>query len=188
VLNRVIDGVSSLAARAGSDVIVRLPGEPVVAAIDTRRVERILRNLLGNALEHGEGMPIEITLASDEHAVAITVRDHGIGLRPEEAELVFNRFWRADPSRARHTGGTGLGLAISMEDARLHNGWLHAWGEPGKGAQFRLTLPIVAGTELDSAPLPLQPFDASYVATHETRSLPAQNPRSGAPYSRSGAS
>ncbi|HVX44024.1 MAG TPA: ATP-binding protein, partial [Mycobacteriales bacterium] len=108
------------------------------------------------------------------------------GLRPEEAELVFNRFWRADPSRARHTGGTGLGLAISMEDARLHNGWLHAWGEPGKGAQFRLTLPIVAGAELEDSPLPLQPFDASYVASHETRSLPAGELR--APYSRSGAS
>ena len=56
------------------------------------------------------------------------MRDHGVGLRPGEAALVFNRFWRADPARARTTGGTGLGLAIALEDARLHGGWLQAWG------------------------------------------------------------
>ena len=66
-------------------------------------------------------------------AMAITVTDHGVGLKPGEAGLVFNRFWRADPSRQRQTGGTGLGLAISLEDARLHGGWLQASGAPGKG-------------------------------------------------------
>ena len=61
---------------------------------------------------------------------------------------MFNRFWRGDPSRSRLTGGTGLGLAISLEDARLHDGWLQAWGERGRGAQFRLTLPRRAGHTL----------------------------------------
>jgi two-component system sensor histidine kinase MtrB len=70
---------------------------------------------------------------------------------------VFNRFWRADPSRARTLGGTGLGLAIASEDARLHGGWLQAWGEPGAGSCFRLTLPREAGAELVSSPLPLGP-------------------------------
>jgi two-component system sensor histidine kinase MtrB len=70
---------------------------------------------------------------------------------------VFNRFWRGDPSRSRITGGTGLGLAISLEDARLHDGWLQAWGEPGRGAQFRLTLPRRAGHTLLHSPLPLHP-------------------------------
>ena len=55
--------------------------------------------------------------------------------------MVFNRFWRADPARARTSGGTGLGLSISLEDTHLHGGWLQAWGRPGEGAQFRLTLP-----------------------------------------------
>ena len=73
---------------------------------------------------------------------------------------MFNRFWRADPSRARQTGGTGLGLSISLEDARLHGGWLEAWGAPGQGAQFRLTLPLRAGDRLVTAPIRLVPGDA----------------------------
>jgi two-component system sensor histidine kinase MtrB len=82
-----------------------------------------------------------------------------VGLRPGESSLVFDRFWRADPSRQRRSGGTGLGLSISREDAHLHGGWLQAWGEPGHGAQFRLTLPRTAGATLTSSPLPLQPAD-----------------------------
>jgi two-component system sensor histidine kinase MtrB len=74
--------------------------------------------------------------------------------------MVFDRFWRADPARARTTGGTGLGLAISLEDARLHNGWLQAWGEPGRGSVFRLTVPRVGGQELVGSPLPLGPDEA----------------------------
>src|SRR5262249_41740518 len=62
--------------------------------------------------------------------------------------------------RARHTGGSGLGLSISLEDARLHGGWLESWGEPGQGAQFRLTLPVRAGDRLVSSPLRLVPEDA----------------------------
>ena len=70
---------------------------------------------------------------------------------------MFNRFWRADPSRNRRTGGTGLGLAISHEDARLHGGWLEAWGEPGQGSCFRLTLPRAVGDTLEHSPIPLPP-------------------------------
>jgi two-component system sensor histidine kinase MtrB len=88
------------------------------------------------------------------------VRDHGVGLAPGEEHLVFDRFWRADPARARATGGTGLGLAIALEDARLHGGWLEAWGEPGRGSAFRLTLPREAGAELAGSPLPLVPDQA----------------------------
>ncbi|HEX3814873.1 MAG TPA: MtrAB system histidine kinase MtrB [Mycobacteriales bacterium] len=161
VITRVAEGVSSLAARTGSELQINLPEDPVVAEVDSRRVERVLRNLLGNALEHGEGRPVELVLAGDDEAVAITVRDHGVGLRPEEVGLVFNRFWRADPSRARHTGGTGLGLAISLEDAHLHNGWLDVWGELDKGALFRLTVPVRAGGVIVESPLALRPPDAS---------------------------
>ena len=66
--------------------------------------------------------------------------------------MVFNRFWRADPARARTSGGTGLGLSISLEDTHLHGGWLQAWGRPGEGAQFRLTLPRRAGDAAAAEP------------------------------------
>src|SRR5699024_5850377 len=77
------------------------------------------------------------------------------GMTPEAAGRVFDRFWRADPARARTTGGTGLGLSISLEDARLHGGTLEAWGSPGQGAAFRLTLPRRAGLVVSTSPLPL---------------------------------
>jgi two-component system sensor histidine kinase MtrB len=124
-----------------------------------------LRNILVNAVEHGEGKEVVVTTAMDSDAVAVSVRDYGVGLRPGEEQKVFDRFWRADPARARTTGGSGLGLAISLEDARLHGGWLQAWGERGKGSVFRLTLPRVAGQELAGSPLPLGPDEAEVAAT-----------------------
>ncbi|MCA0180372.1 MAG: HAMP domain-containing histidine kinase [Actinobacteria bacterium] len=154
---RVVSGVESLAQRRGSEVTVEAPAEGVTAEADARRVERIVRNLVVNAIEHGEGRPVVVSVAANESAAAIAVRDQGVGLRPGESALVFNRFWRADPARARTTGGTGLGLAISLEDARLHDGWLQAWGEPGKGSVFRLTLPRSAGMPIAESPLPLAP-------------------------------
>jgi two-component system, OmpR family, sensor histidine kinase MtrB len=159
VIASSVEASRALAERHGSELRVDVPSAPVPVDMDSRRVERILRNLLGNALDHGEGRPVLVTIGYDDEAVAVTVRDHGVGLRPGEAGLVFNRFWRGDPSRSRLTGGTGLGLAISLEDARLHDGWLQAWGERGKGAQFRLTLPRRAGHTLLSSPLPLGPDD-----------------------------
>ena len=120
-------------------------------------MERILRNLIANAIDHAERKPVRIRMAVDEDTVAVTVRDYGVGLRPGEEKLVFSRFWRSDPSRVRRSGGTGLGLAISIEDARLHQGRLEAWGEPGKGACFRLTLPLVRGHKVTTSPLPLKP-------------------------------
>ncbi|WFE38556.1 MtrAB system histidine kinase MtrB [Micromonospora sp. WMMD998] len=161
VVHRVTERLSGLAERVGVAIELDLPGTPVIAEVDPRRVERVLRNLVGNAVEHGEAKPVRISLGMDQSAVAITVRDHGVGLKPGEEKLVFNRFWRADPSRARQTGGTGLGLSISLEDARLHGGWLEAWGAPGQGAQFRLTLPARAGDRLTTSPLRLVPADAT---------------------------
>ncbi len=154
---RCVGDIQGLAERKGSKVVLQLPGEPCMAEVDRRRVERILRNLLVNAVEHGEGEDIVVSVAADRDAVAVAVRDHGVGLKPGEGQMVFDRFWRADPARARTTGGTGLGLSISREDAQLHGGWLQAWGEPGAGSQFRLSLPRVAGTELRGSPLPLVP-------------------------------
>ena len=160
LVERVVDAASPLAERKGSDVLLSLPDTACLVEADARRVDRVLRNLVVNAVEHGEGRPVDITVAVCEDAVAVTVRDHGVGLRPGETSLVFNRFWRADPARARTTGGTGLGLSIALEDVRLHGGWLQAWGERGKGSVFRLTLPRVAGQILVGSPLPLGPDEA----------------------------
>ncbi|HVQ88207.1 MAG TPA: MtrAB system histidine kinase MtrB [Actinomycetes bacterium] len=160
MVSQAIDAYATLAERMNTEVTAVLPPHPVVAEFDARRVDRILRNLLVNAIEHGEGRPIVISIGESEDAVAVSVRDHGTGLRPGETSLVFNRFWRADPARARTTGGTGLGLPISLEDARLHGGWLQAWGEPGDGTNFRLTLPRHAGSDIQRSPLPLEPPDA----------------------------
>ncbi|MEP7055667.1 MAG: MtrAB system histidine kinase MtrB [Actinomycetota bacterium] len=154
---RVVDAVAPLAERRGSQVVVQTSGSgQLFVEADPRRLQRILRNLIFNAVEHGEGLPVHVTMGADEHAVAVVVRDLGVGFRPVDAARVFSRFWRADPSRARQTGGTGLGLSIALEDARLHGGWLQAWGQPGRGAVFRLTLPRQAGGELTSSPLPLE--------------------------------
>jgi len=160
VVRRVVEAAEPLAERRETRIRTRLPTVPCVVEADPRRVERVVRNLVVNAIEHGEGRPVEVRVAADADAVAVGVRDHGVGLRPGEASLVFNRFWRADPARARTTGGTGLGLAIALEDAHLHGGWLEAWGQPGDGAHFRLTLPSREGTDLVASPLPLEPADA----------------------------
>jgi two-component system sensor histidine kinase MtrB len=159
------DVAQQLAERRGTKIEFRLPAEPCIAEVDRRRVERILRNLLLNAVEHGENKDTVVTAAIDSAAVAVSVRDFGVGLAPGEEQLVFDRFWRADPARARTSGGTGLGLAIALEDARLHDGWLEAWGEPGKGSVFRLTLPRIVGRELHGSPLPLSPHPAGIGAT-----------------------
>ncbi|MFY1678465.1 MULTISPECIES: MtrAB system histidine kinase MtrB [unclassified Streptomyces] len=160
VVRRVVGGAEPLAERKGGRIRVVGDGGPVIAEADARRVERVLRNLVVNAVEHGGGRDVVVRLAAAGGAVAVAVRDYGVGLKPGEATRVFSRFWRADPARARTTGGTGLGLSIALEDARLHGGWLQAWGEPGGGSQFRLTLPRTADEPLRGSPIPLEPADS----------------------------
>ncbi|MDG9721789.1 MULTISPECIES: MtrAB system histidine kinase MtrB [unclassified Streptomyces] len=160
VVRRVVGGAEPLAERKGTRIRVVGDQQPVVAEADARRVERVLRNLVVNAVEHGEGNDVVVKLAAAGGAVAVAVRDYGVGLKPGEGARVFSRFWRADPARARTTGGTGLGLSIALEDARLHGGWLQAWGEPGGGSQFRLTLPRTADEPLRGSPIPLEPTDS----------------------------
>jgi two-component system sensor histidine kinase MtrB len=163
VAHRVVDQAQVLAGQRGVELLVEAP-EPCVAEVDERRIERVLRNLVTNAIDHtsiGGDARVVVRVGADPHAVAVTVRDYGVGLRPGQSAMVFNRFWRADPARARSTGGTGLGLAIALEDAQLHGGWLQVWGAPDAGAQFRLTVPRRAGDPLAHSPLPLVPEDAA---------------------------
>lgn len=157
---KVVDSTQPIAATRGTRIVVREPASPVVAEVDPRRVERVLRNLVVNAIDYADSSDIVILLGSNSDAAAVAVRDYGVGLQPGDDVKVFNRFWRADPARVRTMGGTGLGLSISLEDALLHGGWLQAWGEPGKGAQFRLTLPRHVGRPFSRSPLPLVPIDA----------------------------
>jgi two-component system sensor histidine kinase MtrB len=158
---RAVEAAAPLAEEHGTELELVIPAGPVIASVDPRRIDRILRNLIVNAVEHGEGRPVTVTVAADATAAAVGVRDRGVGLKPGESSLVFSRFWRADPARARRTGGTGLGLSISLEDALLHGGWLQAWGAPGAGAHLRLTLPRRPGGVLESSPIPLEPADAT---------------------------
>ena len=146
---------SHLAEELGVDVEFDLPTEPVTMVGDPRRIERIVRNLLANAIDHSEGNPVCVALRANDEAVGITVTDGGVGLKPGQEELVFNRFWRADSSRKRHSGGTGLGLAISREDAQLHHGTLDAAGTSGVGSQFRLLLPRHPDVGFTQAPIEL---------------------------------
>jgi two-component system sensor histidine kinase MtrB len=157
VVGMAIASLEPLAKAKGSKINVDLPTEFVEVELDSRRIERLLRNLLANAIEHGEGKPIDVHVGANENAAAITVTDYGIGMTEEQLERVFDRFWRADPSRQRTSGGTGLGLAISQEDANLHGGWLQVWARPNQGACFRLTLPKVRGGIIVAAPLPMPP-------------------------------
>jgi two-component system sensor histidine kinase MtrB len=153
------DDLSLVAKEKSTELRIYSIADSVNIRGDIRRVARILRNLFSNAIDHSEEKPIAITIIASEDDVAIGVRDFGIGLDESTLYRVFDRFWRADPSRSRTRGGTGLGLSIALEDARLHNGELEAWGRPGKGAHFVLTLPREAGTGITSRLIKLQPDD-----------------------------
>ncbi len=155
VVAKVVGMNSELADRLGVGVRILGPDERCAAPIDVRRIERVLRNLLVNALEFADGTSVEITLGQSATDVAVRVRDHGVGMTPETAAHVFDRFFRADSSRKRTTGGTGLGLSIAAEDVALHGGTLRAWGVPGEGASFVMTLPKETGAALASEPLAL---------------------------------
>jgi two-component system sensor histidine kinase MtrB len=158
-----IESVSTVAESKGSALRLVAPGGYFEANVEGRRIRRIMQNLLSNAIDHGEGKPIVVYVDSDEQAVAIAVRDYGIGMSAASMERVFDRFWRADPSRKRTMGGTGLGLAIALEDAALHGGWLEVWSAPGQGSCFRLTLPRETGVTVTSSPLDLPPEDVEPV-------------------------
>ena len=154
IITRVVEGCTELAQRQGVTVVIKAP-ERVAAEIDERRIERVIRNLVVNAIEHADGTDVTIQVASTDTDVACRVRDRGVGMTQEVADHVFDRFYRADTARARTTGGTGLGLAIATEDVAIHGGRLQAYGEPGKGASFLMTLPKHPGDEIATWPLAL---------------------------------
>ena len=167
----VIASMHQLAEQHGTDVRLVAPGGYTPVDMDPRRIRRIVRNLLGNAIEHGEQRPIVVTVDSNQQAVALGVRDFGLGMRPDEVEHVFDRFWRADPSRTRTIGGTGLGLSIALGDARLHGGELTVWSELGHGSHFVLTLPRSGGRLMTPSPIRLEPVEEQSDAYPRTQPI-----------------
>jgi two-component system sensor histidine kinase MtrB len=159
LVNRCAEDLALVAKERKTEIFVKSAEPVIMIKADIRRVERILRNLLANAIDHAEEVQIDVQIAASERDVAIGVRDYGIGLDENSLTRVFDRFWRADPSRARIRGGTGLGLSIALEDARLHNGELEAWGRPGRGAHFVVTLPRKTWESIDQRLIALQPED-----------------------------
>ena len=159
LVESIVEGMKPLADNSGIEIRMKVPSEPVLCDLDSVRFERIVRNLVANAIEHAEGNPVDIEIDHNARAVAVRVRDYGVGLAPNQLAHVFDRFWRGDPARARTTGGTGLGLSISLEDALLHGGRIEATGAPGKGAAFLLTLPRSADVTNFESPLSLYDAD-----------------------------
>ncbi len=114
----------------------------LVVFADRLRFQQILANLLRNAMTHGaaEGR-VEVTARATRGGVELIVSDDGPGIAPEHLPHIFDRFYRADPSRARATGGAGLGLAIVKNLVELHGGHIEARSAPGHGAEFQIYLP-----------------------------------------------
>ncbi|MEU3623133.1 two-component sensor histidine kinase [Amycolatopsis coloradensis] len=131
------DSLDARGWRDGEELVTDLP-DGVTARVDRRRLDLIVANLVGNAFRHGAA-PVEVHLRADGDGVAVEVDDHGPGIDPEILPHVFDRFTKADSSRAR-SEGSGLGLAIALENARLHGGDITA-GNTGQGARFVLRLP-----------------------------------------------
>ena len=157
LLQDSMDQLAPLAEQRGSALLMEVMGGYGEVDADARRIRRVVQNFIGNAIDHGEGRPIVAFVDSDEDTVAVAVRDWGVGMGESETARVFDRFWRADPSRQRTTGGTGLGLAIAQEDALAHGGFIDVWSKPGEGTCFRLTLPRRPGVPVRHSPLPLPP-------------------------------
>jgi two-component system sensor histidine kinase MtrB len=123
----------------GWEKSVSLDAEPLVVVTDPRRAERILSNLIENALAHGN-RDVAVQTGRNGSNAFVEVSDSGPGIAPVHLPHVFERFYKADPARAG--GGSGLGLAIALENARLLGGGIDAWSEIGSGSRFTLRLPV----------------------------------------------
>ena len=130
------------------------PGAAFLIEGDEVRLRQVIGNLMSNALTHTpDGTPIEVTIGSgildprvsdSPPAVIVDVTDHGPGMTSEQAHRVFERFYRADQARTRATGGSGLGLAIVSALVSAHGGVASVRTAPGRGATFRIALPLAA--------------------------------------------
>jgi signal transduction histidine kinase len=137
--------VRSVVAARLPEAQLRLPDEPLIVETDQRRLERILGNLLDNAREHGGGADAQVTLEVAPEELVLAVADRGPGVPPERLGQIFERFYKADPSRAG--GSSGLGLAIAAEHAALLGGVLRAVNRDGGGLRIELHLPVTGSLQ-----------------------------------------
>jgi two-component system OmpR family sensor kinase len=142
-LDEVVSEAVETAQTVEPERPIALDTEPASVLGDRDRLRQIVDNLLGNVRSHTPaGAPVSVRVACQNGNALVEVADSGPGLGPEEAGRVFERFYRADPSRARASGGVGLGLSIVAAVAEAHGGSVAAESEPGRGATFRITLPL----------------------------------------------
>jgi signal transduction histidine kinase len=141
----VEQAVSALRPQADSKEVTLgtdLPADLPLVNVDPERIGQVLRNLLSNAVAHTPPSgKIDVTARAGQGEVTVSVRDTGTGIPAEHLPYVFDRFYRADSSRARQTGGAGLGLAIVKQLVVAHGGTITVASEPGKGSTFTFTLP-----------------------------------------------
>ncbi|MGY1702677.1 sensor histidine kinase [Geodermatophilus sp. SYSU D00766] len=142
----VLDGFRARAAEAGVRLLLDPPPGTLEVTADPERLTQVLGNLLDNALRHTPaGGRVAVALGRRDGDARLTVRDTGTGLAAEDADRVFDRFWRADPPRSRETGGTGQGLAVVRALVEAHGGRVTARGLPAGGAEFDVRLPAGRG-------------------------------------------
>ena len=137
-------------ARAWLDSVELDAPRGMLATLDPRRLDVIMANLIGNALKHG-GSPVRVSLRRDRDEIVIAVSDHGPGIPEDVLPHVFDRFYKADASRAR-SEGSGLGLSIALENAHIHGGDITAANRPDGGAVFTLRMPVEPTPQNDNPP------------------------------------
>ncbi|AHF05979.1 sensor histidine kinase [Desulfitobacterium metallireducens] len=148
VLEKVIRNLSPLIQKKGIELTTQLPSEPVTLIADERLLTRLFYNLIHNAYKYtGEKGKIKIELFVRPNSADINVSDTGIGISENELPFIFERFYRAEKSRARETGGTGIGLALVKQILLLHKGTIDVQSGVGKGTTFKLTLPLKTETQ-----------------------------------------
>ena len=171
----VTTAVSAATPAYGSKgVTLEADAEPRLApiAVDLDRIGEVLANLLDNALRHtAPGGRVRVTAAGRGREVELAVADTGEGIAPDHLERVFERFFRADPARARASGGSGIGLAIARAIVEAHGGSIRAASDgPGTGATFAITLPAARTSPVrsGSVPQPSRARPSSYGGVPET--------------------
>lgn len=164
VVSEAADAVRVVASGRDQAIILPEPSEHRVYG-DHDLLVTAVRNLLANASAYSPpGSTIHIGVTAEAGMVGIQVVDHGIGLSAADRERIFERFYRADPARARDTGGTGLGLAIVKHVAQDHGGRVDVWSVPGQGSTFTLFIP-----EPHPGPSPSQLHSQIGDALHDQR-------------------